>query len=163
MVSRAIQPGSSAATICVIGTTGEWESEAYDRSSMDLPPNTDVLVKAILGATPNAIIVNQSGMPVTLPWVDQCSTLLQVFMGGNECGRAVADAVFGVQNPSGKLPVTWSKTLQDWPSNPGFGDDYNTIYNEGLEVGYRYFDRPGRVESLFPFGFGLSYTTFDYT
>jgi beta-glucosidase len=149
-------------TVLTIGTNSEWESEGYDRSDIKLPRNTDDLVRAVLGVNPNTIIVNQSGMPVELPWISQATTLVQAFFGGNECGTAIADAIFGRINPSGKLPVTWPVRLEDFPSHEGFGDNKTTVYTEGLGVGYRHFDRPGKVKSAFPFGYGLSYTTFAY-
>jgi beta-glucosidase len=150
--------------VVVIGTNSEWESEAYDRSDMKLPPGTDDLVRAVLAANPKTIIANQSGMPVELPWLAESTTVLQSFFGGNECGRAISDVIFGLKNPSGKLPLTWSKKLEDWPShgNGRFGDDVTTVYGEGIEVGYRHFDRPGKVRSEFPFGHGLSYSTFKF-
>lgn len=145
----------------VIGSTTEWESEAYDRDDLKLPGATDDLVKSILQAVPNAVIVNQSGMPVELPWLDQAPTLLQAFFGGNECGTAVANAIFGKTNPGGKLPVTWPVSLDDY-KHVEFGNAVTTVYTEGLNVGYRWFDAPGRPKSAFPFGFGGSYTTFQF-
>jgi beta-glucosidase len=136
-------------TVLTIGTNSEWESEGYDRSDIKLPRNTDDLVRAVLAVNANTIIVNQSGMPVELPWISQATTLVQAFFGGNECGTAIAD-------------VTWPVRLEDFPSHEGFGDNKTTVYAEGLGVGYRHFDRPGKVKSAFPFGYGLSYTTFTY-
>ena len=101
-------------TIVVIGTNSEWESEAYDRDTISLPPGTDELVRSILAATPDAVIVNQSGMPVALPWLDSASTIVQAFFGGNEVGNGIADVLFGKVNPSGKLPVSWGKKIEDW-------------------------------------------------
>jgi beta-glucosidase len=149
-------------TVVVIGTTTEWESEAYDRGDLKLPANTDDLVRAILAEAPNAVIVNQSGMPVELPWVSQAPTLLQAFFGGNECGTAIADTIFGKSNPSGKLPVTWPAKVEDFASHVDFGHAVTTVYSEGLNVGYRWFDAPGRPESAVPFGYGISYTTFSF-
>ncbi|KAH8928460.1 glycoside hydrolase family 3 protein [Atractiella rhizophila] len=163
MINNAVALSkSSDVTILVIGTTAEWESESYDRTDIKLPGETDQLVDAILSANPNAIIVHQSGMPSEFPWISKCSTLLQAFYGGNECGHAISDCIFGVHNPSGKLPVTFPKVLQDYPSHEGFGHDFDTVYSEGIKVGYRYFDRPGGPQSAFPFGFGLSYTSFSF-
>ncbi|OCF58241.1 beta-glucosidase [Kwoniella mangroviensis CBS 10435] len=153
---------SDVAIVCV-GTNSEWESEAYDREDMKLPPGTDDLVRAILAAKPEAIIVNQSGMPVEFPWIDSASTVIQAFFGGNECGTAIADAIFGTINPSGKLPVTWAKVVEDFPSHEDFGHPIDTVYSEGINVGYRYFDRKNHPKSAFPFGHGLSYTTFEFS
>lgn len=145
----------------IIGTTTEWESEAYDRDSLRLPGATDDLVRSILQAVPSAIIVNQSGMPVEFPWLEQASTLLQAFFGGNECGTAIANAIFGQTNPGGKLPITWPASLEDY-KHVEFGNADTTVYTEGLNVGYRWFDAPGRPQSAFPFGFGGSYSTFTF-
>jgi beta-glucosidase len=101
-------------------------------------------------------------MPVRLPWVNQAPTLLQAFFGGNECGTAIANVIFGKVNPSGKLPVTWPVEVEDFPSHKDFGDAVTTVYSEGINVGYRWFDAPGRPRSEFPFGFGGSYTTFKF-
>ena len=146
-------------TVVVIGTSTEWESEAYDRDDLKLPGSTDDLVRSILRAVPNAIIVNQSGMPVELPWLKEASTLLQAFFGGNECGTAIANAIFGKSNPGGKLPVTWPVSIEDY-KHVEFGSAVTTVYTEGINVGYRCFDAPGGPQSAFPFGFGGSYTTF---
>ncbi|WVR04181.1 hypothetical protein IAU60_001181 [Kwoniella sp. DSM 27419] len=152
-------------TILVIGTNSEWESEAYDRDDMDLPPGTDDLVRAVLAVDRRTIVVNQSGMPVTMPWLEDAPTVIQAFLGGNECGTAIADAIFGKINPSGKLPVTWANRVEDFPSHTpdGFGHPTDTVYVEGLGVGYRYFDRADHPRSAFPFGHGLSYTTFEFS
>jgi len=97
-----------------------------------------------------------------MPWISEASTIVQAFFGGNETGNAIADVLFGKINPSSKLPVTFPAKLEDFPSHEGFGQAIDTIYNEGIKVGYRYFDRAGGPRSLFPFGFGLSYTEFRF-
>lgn len=122
----------------------------------------DDLVRSVLAVNSNSVIVNQSGMPVEMPWIDQASTVLQAYYGGNECGNGIADALFGKVNPSGKLPFTWPKQLEDYPGHEDFGHPVNTVYSEGLGVGYRHFDRKGGPKSLFSFGHGLSYTRFSY-
>lgn len=156
---NSIDNTNGSVTIVVIGTTTEWESEAYDRDDLKLPGATDDLVRSVLHAVPHAVIVNQSGMPVEFPWLDQAPTLLQAFFGGNECGTAIANAIFGKSNPGGKLPITWPVTLDDY-KHVEFGNAVTTVYTEGINVGYRWFDAPGRPKSAFPFGFGGSYTTF---
>ena len=99
-------------------------------------------------------------MPVEFPWLSSASTVLQAFFGGNDVGNGIADVIFGKVNPSGKLPITWGKKLDDWPSHGNFGDDVTTVYKEGISVGYRFFDRGENPKSDFAFGHGLSYTTF---
>ncbi|WWD20488.1 hypothetical protein CI109_104964 [Kwoniella shandongensis] len=159
-VKLAVQ--SDVAIVC-IGTNSEWESEAYDREDMKLPPGSDDLVRALLAAKPETIIVNQSGMPVEMPWITCAPTVIQAFFGGNECGTAISDAIFGSINPSGKLPVTWPRVLEDYPSHKDFGHPIDTVYSEGLGVGYRYFDRADHPKSAFSFGHGLSYTSFKFS
>lgn len=149
--------------VIVVGTTPEWESEACDRNDYHLPPGTDELIERVLAVCPKTVIVNQSGMPVALPWLSKAPALLQAWFGGNDNGGAIADVLFGKCSPSGKLPVTWARQAEDWPSHAGFGHPTDTVYSEGIKVGYRYFDRPGAPESLFPFGWGVSYTTFAFS
>jgi len=155
----------SDATIVVIGLNHDWESEGYDRPDLELPGLTNRLVQEVLSADPNAIIVNQSGTPVTMPWIASASTLLQAFYGGNELGNGLADVIFGKVNPSGKLALTFPKRLEDTPSYPSFGDKgevYGRIlYNEGIYVGYRSYEKRD-LAPLFCFGHGLSYTSFSY-
>lgn len=141
---------------------GEWESESYDRNDIHLPGRTDDLILSVLAVQPQSIIVTQSGMPVEMPWIDAAFTVLHAYYGGNECGNGIADVLFGKVNPSGKLPFTWPKRLEDYPGYHDFGHPVTTVYSEGLKVGYRHFDRPGGPTSLFPFGHGLSYSRFEY-
>ncbi|WWC69041.1 uncharacterized protein I206_102977 [Kwoniella pini CBS 10737] len=153
---------SDIAIVC-IGTNSEYESEAYDREDMKLPPGTDDLVEALLAVRPDCIIINQSGMPVEFPWIERASTVVQAFFGGNECGRGISDVLFGRTNPSGKLPISWAEKLEDYPSHKDFGHPINTVYSEGINTGYRYFDRSNNPKSAFPFGHGLSYTSFEFS
>ncbi|GAA5990718.1 hypothetical protein JCM10908_003203 [Rhodotorula pacifica] len=150
--------------VVVIGTNPDWESEGFDRKTTKLPGATDELVKAVLAANPNTIVVNQSGTPVDFPWLEQASTLVQTFFGGNELGNGLADVLFGKVNPSGKLPLTFGKRLEDNPSFHSFGITSDTpgkvVYSEGIYVGYRHYDR-ARLAPAFPFGHGLSYTSFE--
>lgn len=152
--------------ILVAGLNGDWESEGFDRPHMKLPGLSDSLISDILKANPNTIVVNQSGTPVEMPWISEAHTLLQAFYGGNELGNGLADVIFGKVNPSAKLALTFPKRLEDNPSYPSYGDkgqEYGKIlYNEGIFVGYRGYDIQN-IEPLFPFGFGLSYTTFAYS
>ncbi|GJE99911.1 glycoside hydrolase family 3 protein [Phanerochaete sordida] len=156
----------SDVTILVIGLNNDWESEGYDRENLDLPGLTNRLVTEVLAANPKTIVVNQSGTPVEMPWLSDAHTLLQAFYGGNEVGNGMADVIFGKVNPSGKLALTFPKRLEDNPSYPSFGDKPqvhgNIVYNEGIFVGYRGYE-VRKLAPLFPFGYGLSYTTFDYS
>lgn len=128
---------------------------------MDLPGRTDELIRAVTEANPATVVVIQSGTPVTMPWADSVSTLLHSPYGGNEGGNAIADVLFGTANPSGKLPLTIPRRLEDNPAFLNFGSENGrTLYGEDVYIGYRYYQK-AKVEPLFPFGFGLSYTTFE--
>ena len=132
---------------------------------MDLPKNgsQDRLVEAVLQANPRTVIVNQSGSPVGMPWADRAPAILQAWYQGQEAGNALADVLFGKDNPCGKLPTTFPKQLED---NPAFGnwpgENLNVRYEEGVFVGYRHYEKNG-IAPLFPFGHGLSYTSFAYS
>ena len=154
---------ADVAVVCV-GLDAEWESEGYDRQTMDLPRdgNQDKLIEAIVAANPNTIVVNQSGTPVTMPWADKVPAIVQGWYQGQEAGRALADVLLGYANPSGKLPVTFPKVLEDNPAYHNWpGENLRVVYGEGLYVGYKHYDRT-HIAPRFPFGHGLSYTTFEY-
>ncbi|KAA1473453.1 glycoside hydrolase family 3 protein [Dentipellis sp. KUC8613] len=157
---------STDVAIVIVGLNHEWESEGFDRPDMSLPGLSDELISEVLKANSKAIIVNQSGTPVYTPWINEASTFLQAFYGGNELGNGLADVLFGKVNPSGKLSLTWPKRLEDNPSYGSYSDQTDeygkVLYNEGIYVGYRNYDKK-LIEPLFPFGFGLSYTTFSYS
>ncbi|GAA5831287.1 hypothetical protein JCM11251_007820 [Rhodosporidiobolus azoricus] len=156
--------GKSDLAILVVGTNPDWESEGFDRKDMKLPGESDELVRAVLAANPNTIVVNQSGTPVEFPWLKDASTLIQAFFGGNELGNGLADVIFGKTNPTSKLPLSWPARLEDNPAYHSFGNTGETpnkiVYGEGIYVGYRHYDRM-QLAPAFPFGYGLSYTTFE--
>jgi len=155
---------ASDVAVVIVGLDGEWESEGYDRLTMDLPKNgsQDLLIEEVLKANPNTIVVNQSGSPITMPWVDRVPAILQAWYQGQEAGNALADVLFGFKNPSGKLPTTFPKRLEDNPTYHNWpGENLKVVYGEGLYIGYRHYERLG-IEPLFAFGHGLSYTTFAY-
>jgi beta-glucosidase len=154
----------SDAAIVVVGYSYKLESEGFDRPSMDLPAGQDELIQAVAAANKNTIVVIVAGAPVTMTkWIGRVPAVVQAWYGGQEAGHAIGDILFGAQNPSGKLPVTFPK---QWPDSPAFGrypgENLHTAYAEGIYVGYRGFDKRN-VEPLFPFGYGLSYTKFDYS
>ncbi|KAK4704566.1 beta-glucosidase, partial [Phenoliferia sp. Uapishka_3] len=150
--------------ILVVGTNPDWESEGFDRKDIFLPGETDALVKAVLAVNPNTVVVTQSGTPVAMPWINEASTILQAFFGGNELGNGLADILFGSVNPSAKLPVTFPVRLEDNPAFTSFGITTETpgkvVYGEGIYVGYRHYEK-ANIAPLFPFGHGLSYTSFN--
>ncbi|MCJ1306561.1 hypothetical protein MMC25_000204 [Agyrium rufum] len=165
LLQEAIEAASKAdvAVVCV-GLDAEWESEGYDRQTMDLPRdgNQDELVSAIVKANPRTIVVNQSGTPVTMPWADEVPAIIQGWYQGQEAGNALADVLLGRASPSGKLPVTFPKRLRDNPAYHNWpGENETVIYGEGLFIGYRHYEA-AQITPLFPFGHGLSYTEFKY-
>ncbi len=134
-----------------------------------LPGDQDKLVEEIAAVNPNTIVVLNTSQPVALPWVDKVKAVLQMWWPGDEGGWATANILLGKTSPAGRLPVTWGKSLTDYaatdpkyPERSGKGVDKKTTYSEGVNVGYRWFDKQN-IEPLFAFGHGLSYTTFDYS
>jgi beta-glucosidase len=142
---------------------GDEETEGKDRS-LTLRGNQDELIVAVAAANPHTVVVLKTGSAVFMPWVDKVPAILEAWYPGEEDGKAVAAILFGDVDPSGKLPITFPKRLADLPANtpeqyPGVEDVAH--YSEGVFVGYRHFDVEN-IEPLFPFGYGLSYTTFAY-
>ncbi|KAF4781968.1 beta-glucosidase [Colletotrichum scovillei] len=163
-IQEAVEVAKSVDQVVVCtGLSGEWESEGFDRTTMALPPGTDELVAAVLAANPNTAVVVQSGTPVSMPWIDQAGAVLHAWFGGNESGNGIADVLFGEVNPAGKLPLTMPRRVQDNPAALSFrSDNGRCLYSEDVYVGYRWYDTLD-IEPLFPFGHGLSYTTFEVT
>lgn len=154
---------TSDVAVVVVGLTREWESEGFDRESMTLPGRQDELIEQVAAVNSNTIVVIIAGSPVEMPWLEQVSAVLQAWYLGQETGNALADVLFGAVNPSGKLPTTFPKCLKDNPAYINYpGENGRVHYGEGIFVGYRYYDIKD-IEPLFPFGYGLSYTTFEYS
>jgi beta-glucosidase len=134
-----------------------------------LPGDQDKLVEEIAAVNPNTVVVLNTSQPVALPWVDKVKGVLEMWWPGDEGGWSTANVLLGKVSPAGRLPVTWARALTDYaatdprhPERSGKGVDGKTTYSEGVNVGYRWFDKQN-LEPLFPFGFGLSYTTFEYS
>ena len=140
------------------------ESEGYDRADLDLTEQQVALIKAVAAIQPNTIVILNNGAPVTMSdWIDGPAAILEAWMMGQAGGGAIADVLFGRVNPSGKLAETYPLKLADTPAYLNFpGENGEVRYGEGLFIGYRYYDAKG-VPVLFPFGYGLSYTTFAYS
>ncbi len=159
--AAALAAGADVALVFV-GMHGDWESEGFDRPDMELPGAQHALVAAVAAANPRTVVVLQTGAPVTMPWLDQVAAVLQAWYPGQEVGDAITDVLFGRADPGGRLPQTFPQRLED---HPGFinypGEHGHVRYGEGVFVGYRYYEKK-RIAPLFPFGFGLSYTTFAY-
>jgi len=150
--------------VLVVGRYAKLESEGFDVKTMDLPAGQDALIAAVEKANPRTVVVLNTGDPVTMTgWLDATPALVDMGYGGQEGGAALAAILFGDANPSGKLPVTLPKRFEDSSAAANYpGKDLTVHYAEGIYVGYRYFDTK-KVEPAFPFGFGLSYTTFEYS
>jgi len=152
------------AAIVVVGRYPKLESEDFDIKSLDLPAGQDALIEAVAKANKNTIVVINAGGPVIMSkWIAQVPAILDMWYGGQEGGNAIADVLFGDADPSGKLPVSFVKQWKDSPAYGHYpGENLQVDYAEGIYLGYRYFDKQ-KIEPLFPFGFGLSYTKFDYS
>jgi beta-glucosidase len=154
--------GEADVAILFTGLPERYESEGYDRPHMKLPESHNLLVEETSKVQRNLVVVLSNGAPVEMPWVDKVKAILETYLGGQAWGGAVADVLFGVVSPSGKLPETFPKKLSDNPSYLSFPGEGDTVeYREGIFVGYRYYDKK-EMDVLFPFGHGLSYTTFQY-
>ncbi|EGW31177.1 beta-glucosidase [Spathaspora passalidarum NRRL Y-27907] len=163
-IKEAVQVAKDAdVVVLVVGISKEWESEGFDRPNMDIPGHTNQLVEEVTKVNPNVIVVNQSGSPVSLPWINNVKGFVQAWYGGNELGNTIADVLFGDYNPSGKLSMTFPVRLEDTPAYVNFGSTHGQVlYGEDVFVGYRYYEKVGK-QVLFPFGFGLSYTNFEFS
>ncbi|KAL2674008.1 hypothetical protein Neosp_012454 [[Neocosmospora] mangrovei] len=149
--------------IVITGLSSDYEYEGSDRKNLRLPGRVDELIEAVLSANKNAIIVTQSGCPIEMPWESQASTLLHAWFGGQETGHGLADVLFGKFNPSGRLSLTFPKSIKHTPAYLTFSKaDYDIMYGEGVFIGHRYYEMVDR-EPLFYFGHGLSYTKFEYS
>ena len=162
-IAAAVQTAQLADVAVVFaGTNEEWETEGWDRPNMDVPFNQNDLISAVAKVKPTIVIL-QSGAPVNVsPWIDSVAGLIQAWFPGQECGNATLDIVNGSSTPSGKLPFSWPKKLADNPTVGNFPvtKGLEVDYTEGVFVGYRHYEKNG-IETQFPFGYGLSYTTFE--
>ncbi|MEH7120472.1 glycoside hydrolase family 3 C-terminal domain-containing protein [Neobacillus vireti] len=153
----------SFVTVIFVGLPDRYESEGYDREHLRIPENQSRLIEAVAEEQKNLVVVLSNGAPIEMPWIDRVKGLLEGYLGGQALGGAIADLLFGDTNPSGKLAETFPVRLKDNPSFPNFpGEGDEVQYKEGLFVGYRYYDTK-EVKPLFPFGYGLSYTNFEYS
>ncbi len=138
-----------------------YESEGRDRPDMELPGDQNDLIRELVKVNPHTIVVLNAGAPVTLPWLERVPAVALAYYPGMEGGHAIANVLLGGVNPSGKLPVTFPKRLADTPAFNNYPGTKDVLYGEGIFVGYRHYDQRN-IEPLFPFGHGLSYTTFGY-
>ncbi|RYP22201.1 hypothetical protein DL767_009109 [Monosporascus sp. MG133] len=163
-IVRAAELAKGADQVIVsAGLNADWETEGHDRHDMKLPPGLDDLISAVAKASPNTVVVMQSGTPVEMPWADEVGALVQAWYGGNETGNTIADVLFGDANPSGKLSLSFPRRVQDNPAFLNYRTEGGRVmYGEDIYIGYRYYEYAER-EVLFPFGHGLSYTTFAFS
>lgn len=164
-ITQAVLAARNADTAVVfVGRNGEWDTEGSDLPSIELPGRQNELVAAIANANPNTIVVLQTGGPVEMPWIGSVAALIQAWYPGQEAGNAIADVLTGTAEPSGRLPQTFPVR---WADNPAHSQDREVYpgvegkvrYEEGIFVGYRHYDKLG-LTPLFPFGFGLGYSSF---
>ena len=163
LAREAVSAAKAADKVVIFaGLPESFESEGYDRAHMDMPGCQNRLIGEIAEVNQNVIVVLHNGAPVSMPWLDKIAGLLEAYLGGQAVGEAVVNILFGAVNPSGKLAESFPKKLSDNPSYLYFGGNEKVEYREGIFVGYRYYDKK-EMEVNFPFGHGLSYTTFEYS
>ena len=163
LAAEALEAAREADKVVVFaGLPDSFESEGYDRQHMDLPACQNRLIRELAAVNPKLIVVLHNGSSVTLPWLDRVPALLEAYLGGQAGGEAVANILFGKVNPSGKLAESFPVKLSDNPSYLNFGNRDKVDYSEGVFIGYRYYDKKEMAVN-FPFGFGLSYTSFAYS
>jgi beta-glucosidase len=161
--SEAVEAAKSSDLAIVCVSTMGTEGEGNDRPSMDLPENQSALIRAVAAANPHTIVVLNNGTPVTMTdWLKSVPGVIEAWFPGQEGGMAIASILFGEVDPSGRLPDTLGARRADYPDFGNFpGANHVVNYAEGIYVGYRHFDK-AQIAPLFPFGYGLSYTTFKY-
>ena len=163
LAAEAIEAARRADKAVVFaGLPESFESESYDRSHMRLPDCQNRLIAEIIKVQPNTVVVLHNGSPVEMPCLSDVKGLMEAYLGGQAVGEAEVNLLYGKVNPSGKLAETIPCRLADNPSYLTFGDSEKTVYSEGVFVGYRYYDTR-EMQVAFPFGYGLSYTTFAYS
>ena len=163
IAEAAALAGKVDTAVVFIGLTDEYEAEGYDRTHMKLPDAHDKLVEEVVKANPNTVVVLAGGSPVEMPWNDSVKAVLNSYLGGQAGGGAVADILTGKVNPSGKLPETYPLVYADTPAVNNFPGNPATVeHRESIYIGYRYYEKAGQAVR-YPFGHGLSYTTFKYS
>lgn len=162
--SEAVKIAEKAdVAVLFLGLPDNFESEGYDRKHMELPNCQNELVKKVLEVQKHVVVVLHNGSAVIMPWKDQVEGILEAYLGGEAVGKAVAEVLSGRKNPSGRLAETFPLRLEETPCYLIYGKGFdNAVYQEGVFVGYRYYTSR-KMETAFPFGYGLSYTTFAYS
>lgn len=166
-IAEAVEQAKACdVAVLVVGREGEWDTEGLDLPNMRLPGRQEELIEKVAAVNPRTVVVLQTGGPIEMPWLDKVSAVIQAWYPGQEAGNAIADVLFGVAEPGGRLPQTFPQRLTDNSAMTGDpktypGENGHVVYAEGLAVGYRHHDADG-AKPLFPLGYGLSYTRFDW-
>ena len=154
---------NASKAVVFIGLTDDYESEGFDRSTMKLPEGHNRLVEAVSRVNDNVIVVLEGGSPVEMPWADDVKAIVNAYLGGQSVSPAIVDVLTGKANPCGKLAETYPICLKDTPTSFRYPDSKEDVqYRESIFIGYRYYDKTEK-DVRFPFGFGLSYTSFEYS
>ena len=163
LAAKAVEAAANAdVAVIFAGLPDSFESEGYDRKHLGMPNCQNALIEAVAEAQPNTIVVLHNGAPVEMPWLGKVKAVLEAYLGGQAVGGAVVNVLYGNANPSGRLAETFPLRIQDTPCYLNYGGEHDkSVYSEGVFVGYRYYTSK-EMEVLFPFGYGLSYTTFSY-
>ena len=161
LIAEAVETASKACkAVIVAGLPDSFESEGYDRTHMRMPACQVELIQRVAAANPNTIVVLYNGSPIEMPWIGSVKAVVEGYLGGQAVGGATKLVLWGDVNPCGRLPESFPHKLEDNPSYLSYGGEGDAaVYNEGVFVGYRYYDKK-KMDVLFPFGYGLSYTTF---
>ncbi len=164
MKAEAVEAAKNAdVAVMFMGLPDSYESEGYDREHMRMPACQNELIEAVAAVQPNVVVVLHNGSPVEMPWIDKVKGVLECYLGGDAVGKAQVDILFGKANPSGRLPETFPLKMEDNPSYPFYASDEDIVeYREGVFVGYRAYETK-KMDVLFPFGYGLSYTKYAYS
>lgn len=163
-IAEAVAAAKKAKIAIVFaGLPDVYESEGYDRTHMRMPECQNRVIEAVASANPNTVVVLHNGSPVEMPWIGKVKAVLETYLGGQAVGLATIRVLYGETNPSGRLPETFPLQLEDNPSFLSYGGEGDIAeYREGIFVGYRYYDFK-KAAVLFPFGYGLSYTDFEFS
>ncbi len=164
LLNKAVEAAkSSEMAVIFAGLTDHYETEGCDRDSLEMPENQNELICAIAEVNPNIVVVLHNGSAIEMKWLGKVKAVLEMYLGGDGVGEAAVKLLYGDVNPSGRLPETFPKKLSDNPSYLNFpGVQGEVEYKEGVFVGYRYYDKK-EMDVLFPFGYGMSYTSFEYS
>jgi len=164
LIAEAVEAAKEAKKVLIfVGLPDSYETEGVDRKNLMMPENQNQLIEAVSKVQSNTIVVLHNGSPISMPWINSVKAVLEIHLGGEAVGLATADILYGRENPSGRLAETFPIRIEDTSTYPYYGvEKDDVIFREGVLVGYRYYETM-KKPVLFPFGYGLSYTTFAYS